>query len=151
MSISENDALWNNSTKEEPQKNTKYWLTMVSNYLKETKATLAKEITACSFWLSWHLNFIRKSFSFGRQLKLKKQEGKRIHGIKIRNFTLFDANQVNALLNANTIIKWLIIILLVYIAYPFCLGFSLGQRILLDFFCYILNPLKTLLLDFGIV
>jgi hypothetical protein len=54
------------------------------------------------------ISYVRKLFLW-TAIKIK-QEGKRIHGIKIRNFTLFDANQqVNALLNAK--LKWLIIIL----------------------------------------
>jgi hypothetical protein len=61
--------------------------------------------------------------------KIKLQEGKRIHGIKIKNFILFDAKQqVNALLNVNTVLKWLLIALLIY-TYLF-FGFFHGLKAL---------------------
>jgi hypothetical protein len=69
--------------------------------------------------------------------KIKLQEGKRIHGIKIRNFILFDAKQqVNALLNVNTVLKWLLIALLIYIALPILFVFH-GLKALPLLFFYI--------------
>jgi hypothetical protein len=48
---------------------------------------------------------------------------------KNQNFILFDAKQqVNALLNVNTVLKWLLIALLIYIAtlqdFPWTKGFA---------------------------
>ena len=52
--------------------------------------------------------YVRKFFLWTAN-KIIDQKDKRIHGIKIRNFTLFDANQqVNALLNVNTFLKFLL-------------------------------------------
>jgi hypothetical protein len=77
------------------------------------------------------------------RFKIKLQEGKRIHGIKIRNFILFDAKQqVNALLNVNTVLKWLLIALLIYIALPILSSFFHGLKAFCYSFGYILNPKK---------
>jgi small-conductance mechanosensitive channel len=154
MSISENDALWNNSTKEELAK--KYEILIgdaVNNYLKETSlTTLAKEIGLALLVLiimGVLISYLRKFFLW-TAIKIKKQEGKRIHGIKIRNFTLFDADQqVNVLLNANTILKWLIILLLVYVALPILFGiFPWTKDFAGTLFGYILNPLKNIIVGF---
>jgi small-conductance mechanosensitive channel len=154
MSISENDALWNNDTKEELAK--KYQILIggaVDNYLKETSlTTLAKEIGLAllvMIIMGALISYVRTLFLW-TAIKIKKQEGKRIHGIKIRNFTLFDANQqVNALLNANTVLKWLIILLLVYIALPILFGiFPWTKDFAGTLFGYILNPLKNIILGF---
>jgi len=154
MSISENDALWNNSTKAEVAK--KYQKLIgdaVVRYLKETSLTsLAKEIglTLLVLIIMGALIKYVRNFFFWTATKIKNQEGKRIHGIKIRNFTLFDANQqVNALLNANTVLKWILILLLVYIALPILFGiFPWTKGFANTLFGYILNPLKKILLGF---
>ncbi|MGO4817774.1 mechanosensitive ion channel domain-containing protein [Flavobacterium sp. W22_SRS_FP1] len=154
MSISENDALWNNSTKEELAK--KYQILIgeaVNNYLQETSlTTLAKEIGLALLVLiimGALISYVMKFFLW-TAIKIKKQEGKRIHGIKIRNFTLFDAHQqVNALLNVNTILKWLIILLLVYVALPILFGiFPWTKDFAGTLFGYILNPLKNIIIGF---
>lgn len=154
MSISENDALWNNSTKAELAKKYKKLISdAVIKYLKETSlTTLAKEIGLALLVLILMGALIKyvRNFFLWTAIKIKQQEGKRIHGIKIRNFTLFDANQqVNALLNANTILKWLLILLLVYIALPILFGiFPWTKGFASTLFGYILNPLKKIIIGF---
>lgn len=154
ISVSENDALWNNSSKAELAK--KYQLLIgntVTNYMNETSlTTLAKEIGLALLVLvimGALIAYVRKLFLWTAN-KIKEQQGKRIHGIKIRNFTLFDANQqVNALLNANTILKWVFILLLVYIALPILFGiFPWTKDFAGTLFGYILNPLKKIIIGF---
>lgn len=154
MSVSENDALWNNSTKSVLAK--KYQTLIdeaVDNYLKETSlTTLAKEIGLALLVLiimGILIKYVRKFFLWTAS-KIKHQEGKRIHGIKIRNFTLFDSSQqVNALLNINTILKWIFILLLVYIALPILFGiFPWTKDFAGTLFGYILNPLKAIIIGF---
>jgi small-conductance mechanosensitive channel len=154
MSVSENDALWNNSTKLELSKKYQSLISeAVASYLKETSiSTLAKEIGLALLVLiimGTLIAYVRKFF-FWTAMKIKQQEDKRIHGIKIRDFTLFDANQqVNVLLNANTILKWVLILLLVYIALPILFGiFPWTKDFAGTLFGYILNPLKKILLGF---
>jgi small-conductance mechanosensitive channel len=154
MSISENDALWNNSTKAALAK--KYQILIgdsVANYLKETNlTTLAKEVGLALVVLiiMGALIVYTRKFFLWTATQIKQQEGKRIHGTKIRNFTLFDANQqVNALLNVNTILKWFFILLLVYIALPILFGiFPWTKDFAGTLFGYILNPLKKIIIGF---
>lgn len=154
ISVSENDALWNNSTKEALAKKYKILIgNVVTNYRNETSlSTLAKEIGLALLVLvimGALIAYVRKLFLWTAN-KIKDQEGKRIHGIKIRNFTLFDANQqVNALLNVNTILKWVFILLLVYIALPILFGiFPWTKDFAGTLFGYILNPLKKIIIGF---
>ncbi|MEZ7504895.1 mechanosensitive ion channel family protein [Flavobacterium sp. Arc2] len=154
MSISENDALWNNKSKQELAKKYKGLISAaIIKYKSETSlATLAKEIGLALLVLIIMfvlISYLKKFFNW-IAFKIKFQEGKRIHGIKIRNFILFDAKQqVNALLNANTILKWLLIALLVYIALPILFGiFPWTKGFAATLFGYILNPLKKIGIGF---
>lgn len=154
MSISENDALWNNTTKQELAK--KYHRIIsdaINNYLNETSTnTLAKEIGMALLVLiiMFILIFYLKKLFRWIAGKIEQEQGKRINGIKIRNFTLFDAKQqVNALLNVNTILKWLLILLLVYVALPILFGiFPWTKDFAATLFGYILNPLKKITFGF---
>jgi hypothetical protein len=76
-------------------------------------------------------------------------KGKKAH--KDKNFILFDAKQqVNALLNVNTVLKWLLIALLIYIALPILFEIFPWTKGFAATFYYILNPLKKMGLGFGI-
>jgi small-conductance mechanosensitive channel len=154
MSISENDALWNNTTKQELAKKYKVLINAaIIKYKNETNlATLAKEIGLALLVLTIMfvlISYLKKFFNW-TAFKIKLQEGKRIHGIKIRNFILFDSKQqVNALLNVNRTLKWLLIALLVYIALPILFGiFPWTKGFASTLFGYILNPLKKMGLGF---
>ena len=154
MSISENDALWNNISKEELAKKYKALISAaIIKYKSETSlATLAKEIGLALLVLIIMfvlISYLKKFFNW-TAFKIKFQEDKRIQGIKIRNFILFDAKQqVNALLNVNTVLKWLLIALLVYIALPILFGiFPWTKGFASTLFGYILNPLKKIGLGF---
>ena len=95
------------------------------------------------------IRYLRKLFNW-TAFKIQQEQDKKIRGIKIRNFTLFDAKQqVNALLNVNTVIKWLLILLLVYIALPILFGiFPWTKDFAGTLFGYILNPLKKIIIGF---
>lgn len=154
MSVSENDALWDNSTKQELAKKYKSMISAaIIKYKNETSfGTLAKEIGLVLFVLIITfvlISYLKKFFNW-TAFKIPLQKGKRIRGIKIRNFILFDAKQqVNALLNANTVLKWLLIALLVYIALPILFGiFPWTEGFAATLFGYILNPLTKMGLGF---
>ena len=154
MSISENDALWNNTTKQELAKKYKTLLnTAIIKYKNETSVTtLAKEIGLASLVLIIMfvlISYLKKLFHW-TAFKIKLQEGKRIHGIKIRNFILFNAKQqVKVLLNVNTVLKWLLLALLIYTALPILFGiFPWTKGFAATLFGYILNPLKKMGLGF---
>ncbi len=150
MSISENDALWNNLSKIALAEKYKQIIgKAVNKYKHETGfATLAKEIglallviiTAgiivfyCNRFFKWSGN------------KIQQQEGKRIHGIKIKNYTLFDAKrQVGVLVFLNSILKWVVILLLIYIALPVLFGiFPWTKNFAGTLFGFVLTPLKKI-------
>ncbi len=154
LSISETDALWNNTTKEELAKKYK---TIIGNAVMKYKseisvATLAKEIALALlviFVMIVLIRYLKKFFHWTADLIIE-QEGKKIDGIKIRNYTLFDAKrQVNALLNVNTFLKWVVILLAIYIALPILFGiFPWTENFAATLFGYIINPLKKILLGF---
>lgn len=150
MSVSENDALWNNTNK--PGLAVKYKKIIgdaVLEYKSETSvSTLAKEIGLALLVIIIIIFLIKYIGRFFRWIaaKIKLQEGKRIKGIKFKSYTLFDANrQVNVLLNVNTVLKWFFILLVIYIALPILFGIFPWTKNFADtLFGYILNPLKKI-------
>lgn len=151
MSISESDAIWNNSTKLDLANEYK---TIIENavvkYKAETSfATLAKEL-GLAFLVFLIMGviifYISKLFKWIAS-KIQHHEGKRIKGIKIGSYNLYDAKrQVSVLLSINTVVKWLLILLFVYIALPILFGIFPWTKHFADtLFGYILNPAKHLL------
>ena len=152
MSISENDALWNNSTKEELAKKYQGIIgNAVMKYKNETSfVTLAKEIGLAILVLvviTVLIFYTGKLFKWSAK-KIQQQEGTTIKGIKIKNYTLFDArSQVNVLITANTIVKWIIILVAIYITLPILFGiFPWTKNFAGTLFGYILNPVKKIAL-----
>lgn len=150
MSVSENDALWNNTTSKELAKKYRNAITdAVLKYKKETSfVTLLKEIGLAALVLAIliiFLYFVNKFFKWVDS-KIKEQEGKKINGLKIRNYTLLDASrQVSILTKSNTLVKWLVFFILVYIALPIIFGlFPWTQNFAQTLFGYIFNPLKKI-------
>lgn len=150
MSITENDAIWENTTKADLA--IKYCTAITDDVLKyksETKlTTLLKEIGLAVLVLSiliLLLYFVSKFFKWV-ELKIQNQEGKLLNGLKIKNYTLLDSSkQVRFFSGINSILKWLIIALFVYIALPIIFGlFPWTQNFAQTLFGYILNPLKKL-------
>jgi small-conductance mechanosensitive channel len=154
LSISENDALWNDTSKEILAKTYKKAIDKsVLNYKKETSfTTLAKEIVLALLVLVilyFLLKYCAKLFTWTAE-KIKEQENKKIKSLTIKNYTLFDANRLVAvILSINKILKWIVFVFLIYIALPIIFGFFPWTK---DFaevlFGYFLNPLKKIF--FGI-
>ncbi|SMO49481.1 mechanosensitive ion channel domain-containing protein [Solitalea koreensis] len=154
MSVSENDALWNNSTKLELAKK---YQDIISNAILEYKSetsftTLIKEIGLSLLVLSVLgaiIHYFKKLFKW-TAIKIQQHENNRIKGIKIRDYTLFNAKQqVNALLSLNNVLKWLFILLAVYITLPILFGiFPWTKNFTTTLFGYVLNPLKKIVLAF---
>lgn len=152
ISISENDALWNNAT---PQELAQTYQTIIGNavtkYQAETTTiSLLKDIGLAVLVLlviGILIFYLQKLFKW-IGTKISEQEGKRINGIKIKNYTLFDAKrQIGVLLSINTIIKWLLIVFAIYIALPILFGLFPWTKHFTDtLFGYILNPAKTMAL-----
>ncbi|MEO6290466.1 MAG: mechanosensitive ion channel domain-containing protein [Ginsengibacter sp.] len=149
-SVSENDALWNNDTKYEQAVKYKNIVSdEVVKYKAETSfVTLAKEIGLALLVLiiiGLLIFYFGKLFNWTAR-KIQSEEDKKIHGFKIKNYTLFDAKrQVNFLLSVNTILKWFMILLAIYIALPILFGiFPWTKNFAEVLFGYILNPVKKI-------
>ncbi|GAW90242.1 transmembrane ion channel [Flavobacterium psychrophilum] len=154
ISLSDNDAIWNNTTKLALANEYKIIIVnAIISYKKETSfATLAKEIGLAILVLIIIIGiffYIIKFFNWIGN-KIQFEENKRIKGIKIGNYNLFDAKrQVLALLSLNRVIKWLFILLLIYIALPILFGiFPWTEHFTDTLFGYILNPTKQIILGF---
>ena len=154
MSVCENDALWNSTSQHELAKSYSAIIgNAVMHYKDETSfITLAKEIGLAILVLLLLGIIIRYSgrlFNWTAQ-KVEEQEGKLIKGINIKNYNLFDAKrQIKVLLMLNTLIKWLVILILVYIALPILFGiFPWTQHFAEALFSYILTPVKKIAFGF---
>lgn len=150
ISVSDNDALWNNTTRDELAES--YKKIIGNEVMKYKKATsfkaLAKEIGLALLVIILVvliIKYISKLFRWTR-IKVRKQRGKLIKGIQIKNYTLLDAvSEVNAFIKISNVIKWLLIILVIYIALPILFGIFPWTKGFADtLFGYILNPLKSM-------
>jgi small-conductance mechanosensitive channel/TolA-binding protein len=150
VSVSENDALWNDTgTEALAQAYRKIISDAITHYKKETSfITLAKEIGLAILVILLLVLIIRLCNKLFRwtALKIYGQEGKRIKGINIKNYNLFDAGrQIQLLLMLNTVVKWFVILLLIYIALPILFGiFPWTQNFAETLFSYILSPVKKI-------
>jgi len=150
MSISEDDALWANDNKETIATDyQKVIVAAVIIYQNETNiVTLLKEfglallVLVITFFI---IKYILKLFRW-TAVKIYAQENISIKGIKIRDYTLFDASrQVAALVTLNTILKWFIVLSTVYIVLPILFGiFPWTKNMAQTLFGYVLDPLKDI-------
>lgn len=150
LSVSDNDALWFNTSRSElASKNSEIIRKAISNYKTETGIMmLSKEIGMAAIVLLIIIGLIyysRKLFRW-TALKIEQQEDQRIKGLKIKNYTIFDARrQVRVLLNLNAVAKWLVILLIIYISLPILFGiFPWTKNFAQILFGYILNPVRKI-------
>lgn len=154
MSITETDALWNDTTKEALAKDYKEKINgAVLKYKEETDyINLAKKIGLAILVLIIIIalvKYISKFFNW-TALKIESQEDKKIKGIQVKNYTLFDAKrQINALLLVNKILKWFTVIIAIYIALPILFGiFPWTEHFADTLIGYVLDPVKNILTSF---
>ena len=150
ISISESDALWNNKSASELGVDyIKIIAGEVEKYKKETSVvTIAKEIglALLVIFLLWiALKYIIRLFKYFSN-KVLEQEGKLIQGIKLKNYVLFnEKQQVNVLLKLNSLLKWVLILVVVYITLPILFGiFPWTKNFAETLFGFIINPLKNI-------
>lgn len=154
MSISENDALWTDSSRFELAKVYRERIRQeVENYKAETNLlTILKNVglallVILFIWLL--IKYISKLFRWTAR-SIEAQENKRIKGIKLKNYTLFDAKrQVVAFLMVNKAIKWFTILLAIYLSLPVLFGiFPWTRNFANTLFGYIVTPVKKILVGF---
>jgi small-conductance mechanosensitive channel len=147
MSISDNDAVWNNCSKKElAQKYRDLISKKILTYKDEISfATLSKEIGFAAIVLVVLLLLIYLSSKLFKWTgnKIKAQESRSIKELKIKNYTVLNASKnVSLLLIINNIGKWIIILILVYTALPLIFGlFPWTQHFAQTLLGYVLNPL----------
>jgi small-conductance mechanosensitive channel len=153
-SVTENDALWNNTTTLELANNYKKIIVeKVEEYKAETNIlTIGIKVGLAILVLlviGFLIKYVSKLFVWSAK-KIELQENKKIKGVKFKNYTLFDAKrQVNALLLVNKVLKWFTILLAIYIALPILFGiFPWTESFADTLFGYIFNPVKKILLAF---
>ena len=151
MSVTENDALWNNTTKILLAHEYKQIIsTAVLKYKSDTSfQKIATEISLALLVLvliGVGIYFINKFFKWSAA-KIKEQENKKIKGIVFRGYTFLDPQkQVVFFIKINTVLKWLVILLLIYLSIPILFGiFPWTKNIAETLFGYILNPVKRIL------
>jgi small-conductance mechanosensitive channel len=153
MSISENDAIWNNSTKYDLAESTRKIIgTAVMNYKSQTSlSTILKKVALALLALLVLFFIIRYTVKLFRWTahKITEQEEKQIKGIKIKNYTLFDAKmQIKLFLTINRIVEWVSILLIIYISLPILFGiFPWTKNFANILFGFILNPVKSIALS----
>ena len=150
MSVSQKDALSNNSTKEELAELYRKKITdAVVNYKNETSySTLLKDIAQAFLvfivliLLIYFISKLFRSFS----TKISNQEGSRFHDIKIKNYTLIEASkQIGLITSILNFFKWIIIILLINISLPIIFSFfPWTQPYAKNLFSYVINPIKLI-------
>ncbi len=154
LSISENDAIWENKTNKALAFEYKNIIAAeIVKYKNETSLTvLLKEIGSAAlviFLLIILLYYANKLFTWTGG-KIISQDGLRINDLKIKNYTLFDSNKIIAIIGTiNTLLKWFIFLLLIYLSLPIIFGFfPWTQNFAQTLFGYVFNPLKKMLIGF---
>lgn len=150
ISISENDALWNDTTTIALAEKYRHIIQdAVAKYKSETSLiTLAKEFALALLVLlvlGLIIRYTGKLFTWTAG-HITNQKDRTIKGIKIKDYELFDSHrQVTTLLAINKLVKWIVILILISIALPILFGIFPWTR---DFaetlFGYILTPVKKI-------
>lgn len=150
MSITENDAIWNTTTKEQLAQLYKSKIVEeVLKYKNETKFTkILKDIglsVLILLLLGIIIHYILRLFRW-LNIKVDEQENKLIKGITINNYTLFDAKkQIKAIHVVNTFIKWVVLFVLVYFTLPIIFGlFPWTKNLAGTLLGYVISPLKDI-------
>jgi small-conductance mechanosensitive channel len=152
-SISEMDAVWMNSTKENLAENYSTRIVTAIKKYKEVNSWpalirdfgMAVLVLAVLILIIYSIN---KLFKWIKN-KIEKQRGNTFTGFKIRNYEFLDTNrQLNVIFSLINFIKWILILILIYLTlpvlfniFPWTGGFA-GKLI-----SYFLNPVKHILIS----
>ncbi len=150
MGISENDAIWQNTSKE--------------NLAIEYKAKIGNAVMAYKQAMSWQtiakqiglallvllalgalIYSIIKLFRFTKT-KIESQKDKLIKGINIRSYEFLNASrQISFFILINKIIKWIVLITIIYLTLPVLFSiFPWTKDFATTLISYFVNPLKEI-------
>lgn len=153
LSITDKDAIWMGTTKEELANNYKSKIkNAIEKYRDETSIkTILTEIglAILVILIGWVIiYFVNRLFRWTKQ-KIHNAKGKYVNGIKIRNYELFTADsEIKALEIVNNILRWLVILLVLYLMIPVLFGiFPWTKNFSSTLLGYVLNPLKHIILS----
>lgn len=152
MSITDNDAIWNNTIPIELANTYKVLITnALLDYKEQTSIlNLLKEVGLALLVIllfALLIHYLKRLFTWSAK-KIISYENTLLSGFKIKNYVLLDSkSQVNGLLTINTFIKWILILISIYIALPILFGiFPWTKDFAGELFGYILTPIKKIAL-----
>ena len=152
-SISEQDAIWMNSTKENLAKNYRTRIAIAIRKYKTEHSwpTLIRDVAMAVLVLTvliLIIFFINKIFTWIKN-KIEKQRGVTLRGFKIRNYEFLDTNrQLKLIFSLANLVKWIIILTLIYLTLSVLLGiFPWTGGFAAKLISYFLNPVKHILLS----
>ena len=150
-SVSEMDAIWGNSTREDlALKQRKIIVSALVKYrAKHNWKVIARDITlalAVLIVLALLIYFITRVFYFIKK-RIENQRGKIFTGLKFRQYEILDAShELDLVFTLLKILKWIVILVVVYLTllvmlgiFPWTSGFT---GTLVSFF---LDPIKSIL------
>ena len=152
ISVSDQDAIWKNTTREQLAENIKVSIvSAVVRYQQETGwQTLVKEgllavlVIGVVVLLIYGVN---RLFAWLHR-KLAATQGTYIKGLRLKNYEVFNATQqLTVITGLLMLIKWIVILLVLYLALPVLFGiFPFTRDLSEQLLNYILNPLRRILL-----
>ncbi|HEV3225044.1 MAG TPA: mechanosensitive ion channel family protein [Puia sp.] len=153
ISISEQDAIWMNSTTEKLAEEYKNIIThSIKDYkIQNSWQTKMKEILLAVLVLFLLILIIYSTNRFFRWIKRKieKQKGIGIKGIKIRSYEFLDTErQVRVMLSLINFIRWILVVILIYLSLPILFGiFPWTGGLAGQLISYFLHPIKNILIS----
>ncbi len=152
-SISEQDAVWMNSTREKLAENYRTRIiTAIRKYKKlNSWPALIRDFAMAAVVLAVLLLIIfsiNKLFTWFKN-KIEKQRGDKLKGLKIRGYEFLDTNrQLNVIFSLIKLIKWIIILILIYLTLPVLFGiFPWTGGFAGKLISYFLDPVKHILIS----
>lgn len=154
LSITETDAVWMKMDQKNLADHYRQKIvSSIEHYQRETnwKTILVKAAIALGilFLLIVLIRFISRVFRWTKT-KIAKQGGKLVKGISIRDYELINVErELKILYLFNTILKWLSILLLIYLSLPVLFGlFPWTRHFATTLIGYFLDPAKSILKSF---
>ncbi|SCY96848.1 mechanosensitive ion channel family protein [Flavobacterium caeni] len=150
VSITEDDALWNDTTRPQLAAHYKKKIAAaVAEYRSETSVTeLLKEIgmALALLTLLFAIIFYMQKLFRWTEKKIVQQKGQSIKSLTVSNYTVLDAHRLTRFfLFCNTILKWILILVLIYISLPILFAIFPWTSGLADkLLSYFLNPIKNI-------
>jgi small-conductance mechanosensitive channel len=153
ISISEVDAVWMNSTKENLAENYSVRIITAIKKYKELNSwpALIRDFAMAVLVLTVLILIIfsiNKLFKWIKS-KIEKQRGDKLRGLKIRNYEFLDTNrQLNVIFSLAKLVKWIIILILIYLTLPVLFGiFPWTGGFAGKLISYFLDPVKHILIS----